>query len=41
MYFHKRKYVFVVQKAWNQLYDFMHSLWFFFKNKCSLNILYS
>jgi len=25
MYFHKRGNVFIVQKALNQLYDFMHS----------------
>jgi hypothetical protein len=27
MYFHRR-HVFVLQKVWNQLYDFMHSFWF-------------
>jgi hypothetical protein len=25
MYFHRKRHVFVVQKIWNQLYDFMHS----------------
>jgi hypothetical protein len=29
-YFHRRGHVFVVQKVWNQLYDFMHSFWFLF-----------
>jgi hypothetical protein len=27
MYFHRRGHSFVVQKTWNQLYDFMHSFW--------------
>jgi hypothetical protein len=31
MYFHKRGHVFVVQKEWHQLYDFMSSFWLFFK----------
>jgi hypothetical protein len=31
MYFHRKRHVFVVQKVWNQLYDFMHLFWFFFK----------
>jgi hypothetical protein len=30
IYFHKKGHVFVVQKVWNQLYDFMHSFWFIF-----------
>jgi hypothetical protein len=28
MYFHRRGHVFVVQKVWDQLYDFMHSFLF-------------
>jgi len=30
MYFHRRGHVFVVQKVWNQSYDYMHSFWFLF-----------
>jgi len=33
MYFHRRGHVFIIQKVWNQLYDFMHSFWFFIKKK--------
>jgi hypothetical protein len=32
MYFHKWGHVSIVQKIWNQLYDFMHFFIFFFKN---------
>jgi hypothetical protein len=31
MYFCKREHVFLVQKIWNQLYDFMPYFWIFFK----------
>jgi hypothetical protein len=31
MYFHRKGHVFVAQKIWNQLYNFMHSFWFFEK----------
>jgi hypothetical protein len=31
MYFHRRRHVFVVQKLWNQFYDFMHSFLFLLK----------
>jgi len=30
MYFHRKRHVFVVQKIWNQLYDFMPSFWLYF-----------
>jgi hypothetical protein len=33
MYFHWRGHVYVVQKVWNQLYDFMHSFWFLEKKQ--------
>jgi hypothetical protein len=29
MYFHRKRHVFVVQKIWNQLYDFMPSFWLY------------
>jgi hypothetical protein len=32
MYFHRRGHVFVVQKIWNQLYDFMPSILLLFTN---------
>ncbi len=32
MYFHRRGHVFVVQKIWNQLYDFMPSFLLYFEH---------
>ncbi len=37
IYIHRRGHVFVAQKVWNQLDDFMHSFWMPLK-KCNLNI---
>jgi hypothetical protein len=31
MYFHRKGHAFIVQKVWNQLYNFMHSFWFLLK----------
>jgi hypothetical protein len=31
MYFHRSRHIFVLQKVWNQLYDFIHSFLFFIK----------
>jgi hypothetical protein len=36
---HKRGHVFVVQKVWNQLYDFMHSFLLFKKMVWTLDII--
>jgi hypothetical protein len=33
MYFHRKGHVFVVQKNWNQLYNFMHSFLLFLWKK--------
>jgi hypothetical protein len=39
MYFHRKSHVFVVQKNWNQLCDFMHSFWLV-KKKWSFDTWY-